>query len=54
MHEDGDGLQKISEIFAEKQVRTSLDEAFSLDEINQAMRKVASGKSRGKTIIKVV
>lgn len=53
VHEDGAGLQKISEIFAEKRVQTSLDEVFALNDVNDAMRKVASGKSRGKTIIKV-
>lgn len=53
VHEDGEGLKKISAIFAEKQVQTSLDEVFSLDDINKAMKKVASGRSRGKTIIKI-
>ena len=50
---DGEGLKKISAIFAEKQVQTSLDEVFSLDDINKAMKKVASGRSRGKTVIKI-
>lgn len=49
----GNELKKISAIFAEKQVQTSLDEVFTLDEVNKAMKKVASGRSRGKTIIKV-
>ncbi len=53
VHEDGEGLKKISAIFAEKQVQTSVDEVFSLDDVNKAMKKVASGRSRGKTIIKV-
>ena len=53
VHEDGEGLKNISAIFAEKQVQTSLDEVFSLDDINKAMKKVASGRSRGKTIIKI-
>lgn len=53
VHEDGAGLQKNSKIFAEKRVQTSLDEVFALNDVNDAMRKVASGKSRGKTIIKV-
>lgn len=53
VHEDGEGLKKISEIFNDKKVQTSVDEIFSLDDINKAMKKVASGKSKGKTIIKI-
>jgi D-arabinose 1-dehydrogenase-like Zn-dependent alcohol dehydrogenase len=53
VHEDGEGLKKISEIFSDKSVQTSVDEIFSLDDINKAMKKVASGKSKGKTIIKI-
>ncbi|MBQ3463592.1 MAG: NADP-dependent oxidoreductase [Clostridia bacterium] len=53
VHEDGEGLKKISEIFSDKMVQTSVDEIFSLDDINKAMKKVASGRSKGKTIIKI-
>lgn len=53
VHEDGDGLKKISEIFSGKKVQTSVDEIFSLDDINKAMKKVASGRSKGKTIIRI-
>lgn len=53
VHEDGDGLKKISEIFSDKKVQTSVDEIFSIDDINKAMKKVASGRSKGKTIIKI-
>ena len=53
VHEDGDGLKKISEIFSDKKVQTSVDEIFSLDDINKAMKKVASGRSKGKTIIRI-
>jgi hypothetical protein len=42
VHEDGEGLKKISEIFSDKKVQTSVDEIFSLDDINKAMKKVAS------------
>ena len=50
-----DGLAALAlyDNVAEKQVQTSLDEVFSLDDINKAMKKVASGRSRGKTIIKI-
>lgn len=53
VHEDGEELKKISEIFNDKKVQTSVDEIFSLDDINKAMKKVASGRSKGKTIIKI-
>lgn len=53
VHEDGEGLKKISKIFSDKKVQTSVDEIFSLDDINKAMKKVASGRSKGKTIIKI-
>ena len=53
VHEDGKGLERISEIFAEQQIEASVDEVFTLDEVNNALQKVAAGKSKGKTIIKI-
>ena len=53
VHEDGKGLERISEIFAEHHIEASVDEVFTLDDINKALQKVAAGKSRGKTIIKI-
>lgn len=53
VHEDGAGLQRISEIFAERKIEASVDEVFSLSEVNKALAKVAAGKSKGKTIIKM-
>ena len=51
VHEDGAGLERISEIFAERHIEASVDEVFSLDEVNSALQKVAAGKSKGKTIL---
>lgn len=51
--EDGKGLDKISEIFSERHLETSLDEVFSLEDVNKALKKVASGGSKGKTILKI-
>ena len=34
-------------------VGASVDEVFSLDDVNKALQKVAAGKSKGKTIIKI-
>ena len=47
VHEDGAGLERISEIFAERHIEASVDEVFSLDEVNSALQKVAAGKSKG-------
>lgn len=53
VHEDGEGLKKISEIFMKNKVNASVDGVFGLDEVNLALKKVASGGSKGKTIIKL-
>ena len=53
VHEDGAGLKKISGIFRDTRIEASVDEVFSLDEVNKAMKKVASGGSKGKTILKI-
>ncbi|MBQ3266208.1 MAG: NADP-dependent oxidoreductase [Ruminococcus sp.] len=53
VHEDGAGLQKISDIFSERRVQISIDEVFSLEDVNKALKKVESGRSRGKTIIRI-
>lgn len=53
VHEDGKGLERISGIFAERQIEASVDEVFTLDDVNKALQKVAAGKSKGKTIIKL-
>lgn len=53
VHEDGAGLEKISEIFKDAPIEASVDEVFSLVDVNKAMKKVASGGSKGKTILKI-
>ena len=53
VHEDGAGLERISEVFSERQIEASVDERFSLDDVNKALQKVAAGKSKGKTIIQI-
>ena len=53
VHEDGTGLERVSEIFRDKQIEASVDEIFTLEEVNKAMKKVASGGSKGKTILKM-
>ena len=53
VHEDGKGLEMISKLFAEKKIKVSVDEVFSLDDVNKALEKVANGRSKGKTIIRI-
>lgn len=49
----GAGLDRITEIFKDTHLEASVDEMFSLDDVNWAMKKVASGGSKGKTILKI-
>lgn len=53
VHSDGAGLAKIADVFAERQVRPSVDGVFSLDDVNAAMAKVAAGGSKGKTVLRM-
>lgn len=50
---NGRQLEEVSRIFAEKNVRPSVDEIFSLNDVNGAMKKVDQGGSKGKTLIKI-
>ena len=53
VHEDGAGLQKISEIFKDRHIEASVDEVFPLNGVDQALKKVAAGGSKGKTVLKM-
>ena len=53
VHEDGAALERISEIFGRNHLEASVDSVFALDDVNAALKKVASGSSKGKTILKV-
>lgn len=53
VHEDGAGLKRISDIFKDQHIGASLDEVFRLDDVNKAMKKVAFGGSKGKTVLKI-
>lgn len=52
-HEDGIGLQRVSELFAERKIKPSVDKVFTLSEVNEALQKVAAGGSNGKTVLKI-
>lgn len=51
VHSDGRQLQEISDLFAQLQIRPSVDAVFPLEEADAALKKIASGGSRGKTIL---
>lgn len=53
VHEDGEGLRRVSDIFSQNKVEAAVDGVFPLDDVNKALRKVAAGGSKGKTIIKI-
>lgn len=54
VEENGRQLEKIGELFnREHPLETSVDEVFALDQVNEALKKVRSGNSSGKTIISV-
>ena len=50
---NGRQLKEVSRIFAEKNIKPSVDEIFSLNDVNRAMKKVNQGGSKGKTLIKI-
>lgn len=48
---NGKQLQEASNILAKLKIKPSIDTVYSFDAINSALDKVASGHSRGKTVI---
>ncbi len=50
---NGKQLERISEIFEEKNIKPSVDTVFELSDINKALDKVDKGGSKGKTLIKI-
>ena len=53
VHEDGAGLSRLPELFGDKKIEASIDEIYTLEEVNKALEKVASGGSKGKTILRI-
>lgn len=50
---NGQNLSKAAVIFEKQQLQPAVDEVYALEEIDLALKKVAHGHSRGKTVIKV-
>lgn len=53
VHEDGAALDRISEIFGQNHLEASVDGVYALDDVNDALKKVAAGGSKGKTILRI-
>ena len=53
VHEDGNGLEEISRIFEDRKIEASVDEVFNLDSVHDALKKIAKGGSRGKTVLRI-
>ncbi|MDO4913022.1 MAG: NADP-dependent oxidoreductase [Bifidobacteriaceae bacterium] len=48
---DGKQLQEVADIFNKIQIKPSIDTVYQFEQINEALNKIANGRSRGKTII---
>jgi NADPH:quinone reductase-like Zn-dependent oxidoreductase len=54
VHEDGAQLERIAELFpAERPLAVSIDGTFSLDQVNDALERVRTGHSQGKTLLRI-
>jgi len=47
----GKQLQEIADLFAQLEIKPSIDTVYPFDEVNAALDKVANGRSRGKTVL---
>ena len=50
---NGTQLEKVTQIFNKNPIDVSVDEVFELKDINEALKKVDKGGSKGKTLIKI-
>ena len=50
---NGKQLQEVADIFSKLLIKPSIDTVFDFSQVNQALDKVANGRSRGKTILKM-
>lgn len=51
---DGKQLTEVSNIFQELKIKPSIDTVFDFDNVNDALDKVANGRSKGKTVISMM
>ena len=50
---NGQQLAEIAQLFEAQQLRPSIDTVYAFDQLNVALEKVASGKSVGKTVVRI-
>lgn len=50
---NGKQLQEVADIFSRLEIKPSVDTVFSFSNVNEALDKVANGRSRGKTVLQV-
>lgn len=48
---NGRQLQEVAELFDQLKIKPSIDTVYSFEQINEALDKVAHGRSKGKTVI---
>ena len=54
VHEDGAQLARVAELFpAERPLAVSIDGTYGLDQVNDALERVRSGHSQGKTLLRI-
>ena len=54
VHEDGAQLERVAELFpAERPLAVSIDGTYGLDQVNDALERVRSGHSQGKTLLRI-
>ena len=49
----GSQLAQVSKIFEENKIECSIDEIFDLNDVDNALKKVLQGGSKGKTLLKI-
>jgi len=54
VHEDGAQLERVGELFpAERPLQASIDGTYGLEQVNDALERVRSGHSQGKTLLRI-
>ncbi|MBS4750902.1 NADP-dependent oxidoreductase [Carnobacteriaceae bacterium zg-ZUI78] len=48
---NGEQLQEVADIFSERMIKPSIDTVYPFEQVNEALDKVANGRSKGKTVL---
>lgn len=49
---NGRQLQEVADIFTKLKIKPSIDTVYSFEQVNEALDKVANGRSKGKTVLR--